>query len=412
MDDDLPGHIAIKEPGQGLQDRQLNGGRLPCIEQLGKQFARDRRVGQAKQANGDEAAVQRPARAGELSRPRRPATARSEPATRPAVKSETILPTRSLASRQSEHRTHQRVRTEPPRRSVARAVLAPGRPCAPSHEERQLVEPGVSGRAREEARVLGQGVHERQRPPCDRAQDGGPVHTLSSVPDGDRRQGRDRSRIVIRLSQRKGKLETNHRIRIAGQGDQLRQESGLAVEPALGQPDRLLAHPRLGIVQAERERVPVERVEQGKSPQSVQAPRAWDAALTMVRSSPTTERSWRSNKSRWAVSRHHASGSASSLTSSAAGASLSFGLGRRRAPCVDQVIEPSAILAAGQVKVPLDRLGDRERVFDRLAVHVEDEQRPIGRVGEVDRAKPVVGRGEELHARISPGGEKRRAVDR
>ena len=76
----------------------------------------------------------------------------------------------------------------------------------------------------------------------------------------------------------------------------------------------------------------------------------------------------------------------------------------------DQVVEPPAVLPARQVEVLLDRLGDRGRVFDRLAIHVQDQERPVGGVGEVDGPEPVVRRGQEFDLLIGPRREELRAV--
>ena len=76
----------------------------------------------------------------------------------------------------------------------------------------------------------------------------------------------------------------------------------------------------------------------------------------------------------------------------------------------DEVVEPPAVLPARQVEVLLDRLGDRGRVLDRLAVHVQDQERAVGGVGEVDGPEPVVRRGQELDLLVGPRREELGAV--
>src|SRR5262245_48759264 len=61
-----------------------------------------------------------------------------------------------------------------------------------------------------------------------------------------------------------------------------------------------------------------------------------------------------------------------------------------------EAVETTAVVAAGEVELGLDVVGDRPGVFDRLAIHVEDGQRAVGGVDEVNGAKPVVARADEL----------------
>ncbi len=74
------------------------------------------------------------------------------------------------------------------------------------------------------------------------------------------------------------------------------------------------------------------------------------------------------------------------------------------------LVDPPAVLAARQVEVPLDRIGDRGGMLDRLAVHVQDGERAVRRVREVHRPEPVVARGQEFDTRIGPGRLEDRAV--
>src|SRR5579862_313527 len=58
----------------------------------------------------------------------------------------------------------------------------------------------------------------------------------------------------------------------------------------------------------------------------------------------------------------------------------------------------------------LDVVGDRIRVLDRLAVHVYDIQSSVGTIHEVDRAEPVVRRGQELGARVGAPRDDQRSI--
>ncbi len=58
--------------------------------------------------------------------------------------------------------------------------------------------------------------------------------------------------------------------------------------------------------------------------------------------------------------------------------------------------ESAAVIAGVKVQMPFEAVGKRPRVFDGLAVHVEDPEATIGGVDELDGAEPVVGGGEEL----------------
>lgn len=75
-------------------------------------------------------------------------------------------------------------------------------------------------------------------------------------------------------------------------------------------------------------------------------------------------------------------------------------------------VETAAVVAAVEVEVLLDVRGQRPRVFDDLAVYVDDEERAVGSVGEKDGAEPVVARRDELAFLFVGGalGEERDAV--
>ena len=122
---------------------------------------------------------------------------------------------------------------------------------------------------------------------------------------------------------------------------------------------------------------------------------ACDAA-TSFSSSAMAALSCRWYSSRAAVSRCQPLGCSSVATSSAVVALSSSRQPRLLELLGHDAIDPPAVAAAGQVEVLLDHRRQAGRVLDHLAVHVEHVQRAVGRVGELRRAEPDVGRGDEL----------------
>ena len=61
-------------------------------------------------------------------------------------------------------------------------------------------------------------------------------------------------------------------------------------------------------------------------------------------------------------------------------------------------VEPATVVAAVEVEVLFEHRGQRIRVFDDLAVHIDDPERAVGAVGAGDRSEPGVGGGEEFRA--------------
>ena len=55
-----------------------------------------------------------------------------------------------------------------------------------------------------------------------------------------------------------------------------------------------------------------------------------------------------------------------------------------------QAINATAIAAVLQIQQGLEIVRHRPRMLNRLSVHIQHEQCSIGRVQEVDRAKPIV----------------------
>ena len=66
--------------------------------------------------------------------------------------------------------------------------------------------------------------------------------------------------------------------------------------------------------------------------------------------------------------------------------------------------QSAGVTAAGEIEVLLDRWGEARRMLDHLALHVDDPQGTVGPVGKLDRAKPNVGRGDQLTFFIDPLG--------
>ena len=50
----------------------------------------------------------------------------------------------------------------------------------------------------------------------------------------------------------------------------------------------------------------------------------------------------------------------------------------------------TAIVAAVQIQVLLDALGNAPRMLDRFTVHIRHKETPIGRVGELHGPKPII----------------------
>ena len=66
-------------------------------------------------------------------------------------------------------------------------------------------------------------------------------------------------------------------------------------------------------------------------------------------------------------------------------------------------VDATAIVAAIEVEVVLDRWGQRPRVLDHLAVHVGDVECAVRSADELHWAEPVVGAGEELELALAWG---------
>ena len=60
-------------------------------------------------------------------------------------------------------------------------------------------------------------------------------------------------------------------------------------------------------------------------------------------------------------------------------------------------INPATITSALQIHLRMDVIGNGPRMLDRFAIHVEDVQRAVRGVDEIDRPKPGIGRGDEIH---------------
>ena len=72
--------------------------------------------------------------------------------------------------------------------------------------------------------------------------------------------------------------------------------------------------------------------------------------------------------------------------------------------------DASLVVSALQIAQRLDVFGNRRRMLDRFAVHVEHVQRAVRRVDEIRRTEPVVGRREKLAVAFGSRGDKADAV--
>ena len=50
----------------------------------------------------------------------------------------------------------------------------------------------------------------------------------------------------------------------------------------------------------------------------------------------------------------------------------------------------TAIVAAVQIQVLLDALGNAPRMLDRFTVHIRQKETAIGRIGELHGSKPII----------------------
>ena len=119
----------------------------------------------------------------------------------------------------------------------------------------------------------------------------------------------------------------------------------------------------------------------------------------------------RSTSSRCAVVRHQALRLPSSATSVRSSALRRFG---RRAGVGGVGLrpdapDPPAVVPAAEVDGPSGRLGHELGMLDQLAVHVDDVERPVRAVRQVDRPECRVGRCQELAALLDPAGDERHA---
>src|SRR5438876_961001 len=75
-----------------------------------------------------------------------------------------------------------------------------------------------------------------------------------------------------------------------------------------------------------------------------------------------------------------------------------------------EAIKSAAVVAAGEIELSLDVVGDRPGMLDRLAIHVEHGQRAVGGVDEVDGPEPIVARADKLGVFVGPAAFERHAV--
>src|SRR6266571_6833340 len=60
-------------------------------------------------------------------------------------------------------------------------------------------------------------------------------------------------------------------------------------------------------------------------------------------------------------------------------------------------INPPSIIAAVEIKEFFDVVRERPRVLDDFSIHINDVERAVRAVGELDRAKPCIGGADKLN---------------
>ena len=234
---------------------------------------------------------------------------------------------------------------------------------------------------------------------------------VAQVPLGDRGQCVDRARIAVgEVAETQGCLEANHRVGVVGQGEQRGDEGRVLAEVPLGQLRGLFADVRINILQRVGDLDDAQRSEGLKGPEGMNAPQRgrpiggeFPQGGEHVRIASFDQKALgglapprrRVGQQRDKVHGRHAAQPRNPAAKTGGG---------------DEVVQPPFVLAAGQIEVFLDRFGDRQRMLDRLAVHVEDQERAVGRVGEVDGTEPVVGRREELDLLVGASRQELSAV--
>ena len=241
---------------------------------------------------------------------------------------------------------------------------------------------------------------ERQGIPPRRAEHGRADPGIARVAPGDPREGVDRGRIVD-LAEGERDLEPDADLGGVGQGEDAVAERPGPIEPGLGQSEGVLADARRGVLQGDEEVFIPERLQALQRPERMQPAERFGApaeelaqGLDGRRVLPLEEEP----VGRVAVpgvgvfeQGHQFEGRCPAQPGSGPGSEAGRG----------ESVDAAAVGAAAEVELGLDVVGDRPGVLDRLAVHVEDGQRAVGGVDEVDGAEPGVGRGEELGLLLS-----------
>ena len=224
-----------------------------------------------------------------------------------------------LAPCERQHRADQRARLCPASLSFLRSSLAwPGLRSEPTRNASSS-SPGLTANSRQEAFVLGKCIKKGHRPAGDRAEHGCARPRADAIADGDRTPV-PRSmpgRPPPLPARRRAENEPSDRDRRPGDASFVRSAGSTAAAgiPPGGSPARAPSardHPDPGRSSPDRA-TPADREPRVRADRPSALGRSLDHCAA---SSRTTERSWRSISSRWAVSRHQASGSASSVTSS------------------------------------------------------------------------------------------------
>src|SRR5262245_26342438 len=94
----------------------------------------------------------------------------------------------------------------------------------------------------------------------------------------------------------------------------------------------------------------------------------------------------------------------------AGGGGAEFGKRRLLEAVGDDAVESTAVAAASEIEVLLDDGRQAVGVLDDLAVHVEDVERAVGGVGELDGTEPDVAGGDEFGFFVDAAADEADAV--
>ena len=187
----------------------------------------------------------------------------------------------------------------------AGSFSAPTRTASSSSQARP------SGRLEEAGRALARASMRSPGPAAKRAEDGGTGPAVAGSLHGDRRQSGSIALGSRQDAQRERRLEPDHRVGIVGQREQVLGQRRAVAEPRFSELGGLLANAGLGSSQAGEQVSSVEGPQNVERPEGMHRPSGVGSRVGRdAFRSGIAAGSLRSIRSRWAVSRHQASGSA------------------------------------------------------------------------------------------------------